>query len=294
MQLTDTLTYIWRHPANRGRRIAAVARAVGWQIRKRATRRPLDIAYAGMTLRCHPDSTAASAVLYCNGMPDYDEMGFMRRYLRGGDNFLDVGANVGTYTLLAKSLVGNGQVIAIEPGARAYARLSENIALNRLAGVTCLNIAVGETAGEVEFLADADTMNRVVTVTDGQRTTVRVKRATLDAIAGDILAGAPLAMAKMDIEGYEPAALRGAVQLLAAASPPVWLLELNGSTRAYGVSEDEFAAWLRQRGYQLALYHADTNTLTPQARAWEQAPNVFAVHAAHIDRVRARLAVAEK
>jgi FkbM family methyltransferase len=290
VQLTRTLTYIWHHPANRGRRVAAIARAMGWQFYKRATHRYVDIDYAGLTLRCHPDSTAASAVLYCNGNPDYDEMGFMRRYLRAGDHFLDVGANVGTYTLLAKSLVGAGRVIAIEPDARAFARLSENITLNGLTTVTCLNVAVGATAGETEFLADADTMNRVATGTDARRATVRVARNTLDSIVAKILADAPLAMAKMDIEGYEPQALRGAQQLLAAGNPPVWLLELNGSTRAYGVSEEEFARWLGGFGYRLALYRADTNTLNLEPRAWEHASNVFAIHETHLERVRARLA----
>ena len=73
-----------------------------------------------MTLRCYPDSPSASAMIYCHDSPDFHEMNFIRRYLRAGDTFLDIGANIGVYSLLAASRVGpSGRVVAFEPAKQA-------------------------------------------------------------------------------------------------------------------------------------------------------------------------------
>src|SRR6266542_1227032 len=101
------LRLIWEHPANRNNRIAAVAKAALWQAYKRTIRRPLDLTvYGGLRLRAYPDSHEPGRFIYYGGLPDYEEMTFMCRYLRQGDRFIDGGANVGAYTLLAASLVG--------------------------------------------------------------------------------------------------------------------------------------------------------------------------------------------
>jgi hypothetical protein len=56
-----------------------------------------------MHLRCYPHSTSASGVIYC-GLPEWAEMRFLLDYLRPGEGFVDVGANIGTYSLLAASV----------------------------------------------------------------------------------------------------------------------------------------------------------------------------------------------
>ena len=67
-------------------------------------------------IRCYPNSSSASKIIYFSAFPDFYEMGFMKDYLRPGDNFIDGGANIGLYTILAASLVGNnGKVVAFEP-----------------------------------------------------------------------------------------------------------------------------------------------------------------------------------
>ena len=267
--------FVWTHPANRGRRVRALLGAAGWQIYKRATGRARDLHAWGLTLRCYPDSTSASLVLYCAGRPDWHEMGFMARYLRAGDGFVDVGANIGVYTLFARSLVGpTGRLEAFEPGEKALRRLRENLALNGLADQVRVHAcALGAEAGTVRFSTRHDTTNAIVTEdAAGADEFTQVPCARLD----DVLAGR-YAMGKMDIEGAEPLALQGAGRLLGDANPPVWLLEMNGACRRYGWSEDRLAAWLAQRGYDLALYDADVGTLDFGPRPWLRQPNVLAI-----------------
>ena len=98
----EVLKYIWTHPANRGRRLRAVGRSLGWQCTKRLTGHSRDIRVFGdLRLRCYPDSCGAGIMIYTNGWYDYDDMHFVHRYLRPGDAVIDVGANIGVYTLLS-------------------------------------------------------------------------------------------------------------------------------------------------------------------------------------------------
>jgi FkbM family methyltransferase len=273
--ILTVLEYIWSHPANRGHRFRAIGRAIGWQLSKRLFREPRDIrVFGGLTLRCYPDSPSASLVIYCDESPDYHEMHFMRRYLRPGDAVLDVGANIGVYSLLAASLVGSaGQVLAFEPGPEAHRRLTENLRINHLDNVKVHACALGDRIGVVDFLSQCDTTNRMQTAADNGKSVVSVPVMRLDDVVE-----MDCALGKMDIEGAEPIALLGAERLLRESTPPVWLLELNGALHAFGFTEATFSDWLSQQGYDLGLYDADRQEFNfSQSRPWELSPNVFAV-----------------
>ena len=101
------LRFVWSHPANSRHRVRAVLRAVRYQARVRLLRRRA-VARLGERSRLwvDPHRTAASKVIYANP-PDLPEMLVWQRALREGGLFVDVGANVGSYTILAdrKSVV---------------------------------------------------------------------------------------------------------------------------------------------------------------------------------------------
>lgn len=273
--ILSILGYIWSHPANSGRELRAIVRALLWQLRKRLMPKPLDIrVFGGLILRCYPDSPSASLVIYCDESPDYHEMHFMRRYLRAGDNVLDVGANIGVYSLLAASLVGhNGRVLAFEPGQEAYRRLTENLQINELDNVQAHACALGDRDGVVDFLNQCDTTNRIKTPSDFGKSVASVPLRRLDDVVKVVCT-----FGKMDIEGAEPIALRGAERLLREFNPPVWLLELNGSLHSFGFTEETFSEWLRQQDYELALYDANQHQLSfTNLQPWKMSSNVFAV-----------------
>ena len=103
--INKIIRYIWFHPNNRKKQFLSLYKFFGWQLYKRITHRHLDIQLLNnLKLRCYPDSQSASAAIYC-GLYDYDEMIFLLRYLRDEDSFLDIGANIGIYTLLAASII---------------------------------------------------------------------------------------------------------------------------------------------------------------------------------------------
>src|SRR5579871_3144648 len=85
---------------------------------------------AGVQLRVYPDSELCR-LIYLGGYESI-ERDFVSRYLRPGDVFVDVGANVGLYTVLASKMVGDtGSVHSFEPCSKTFRRLEENVRLNR-------------------------------------------------------------------------------------------------------------------------------------------------------------------
>ncbi len=282
-------------PANRDHRLASLGRFLGWQAYKRISRRAHDFKVwdGAMQLRCYPDSSASSAVLYAQeGLSDYDEMLFLRRLLGPGDHVLDIGANVGVYTLFcANEIAPSGRVVCFEPGSVALERLRENVELNGLGElVTVHDLALSDRNGTLEFTTGRDSTNQIRTDDDNATGGVEVRTARLDDIvAGDDGSIPQFAAAKMDIEGAEPLALAGADKLLSTANPPVWLIEINGRLRSFGTTEAEFESWLGDRGFDLALYDGASGELRRVPNAWKEAMNVIAIHRDHWDAISSRL-----
>ena len=96
-------------------------------------------------------------------LPEADgSPGFVRSYLRAGDTFVDIGANVGRYTVPAAHRVGPiGRVLALEPTSSTCNALRENIELNGIRNATVLQMAASSTDGTVELweFPGASTLN---------------------------------------------------------------------------------------------------------------------------------------
>lgn len=286
----NTLRNIVTHPANQGHVLAAVTQYFTWQVSKRLGVRYWDIPFHGLKLRCHRDSHSASAALYFSGMPDYREMTFMKRYLRPGDTFVDVGANVGVYTLLASALVGAaGTVHAFEPSLTTARRLRENIELNQLANVRVQQFALSDQEGTAQLDIGCDDCIASLVPHGGSATTAHqsdVKCATLDSLMPDLQA----AMAKLDVEGAEPLVIRGARGLLAKGVPPVIQIEMGGYCRKFGFETHDFITELAEQGYDTGYYDELTNRIIYTVCPWEHdIVNVLAISRAHREHVEARL-----
>lgn len=266
-QAVKTLRGVITHPGNRGRRGRAVVRYLGWQIWQRVVSRPLAIRFEGLKLVCFPHEQFSSSVLY-NGFTEWEEMHFIKAYLRPGDVFVDVGANVGVYTLLAASLT-DVKVYAFEPVARTYERLAANVKRNRLSDrVTASRTAVGAIDGVVTVTNTLGPMNRVAGPGEESESVAIVR---LDGIVTD-----PPALIKIDVEGYELSVLQGAIDLLKQHHPAL-VVEANDRL---GLRE-----FLGPLGYQ--FYEFDPETRAVRAALKTSAPNVIAL--AGLDMARDRL-----
>jgi FkbM family methyltransferase len=155
------------------------------------------------------------------------ETATVRRQLRPGTCFVDVGANVGYFTLLAARVVGpGGQVIAVEPSRYAADRLARTIAANRLGNVRLERIGLGREPGELT-LYDPLPDNHAPTMlgeAGAAGMVVRVRR--LDDCLSEWGVDR-IDLLKLDVEGYEPAVLDGAARTMGSGRVRAILCEFN-------------------------------------------------------------------
>jgi FkbM family methyltransferase len=150
----------------------------------------------------------------------------LRRELRPGDTFFDIGANAGFFTLLAARLVGpRGRCIAFDPSPENGASISEQIAVNSLTHCSLAREAIADCDGTANFSfpTPGSTVGHLGKAKNGEQN-IRVKVATIDSACARF--GRPNFI-KMDIEGAEASALRGASNTLRDVRPG-WLIELHG------------------------------------------------------------------
>lgn len=278
---------IWTHPANQARRLRTLVRSAGWQLWKRVVRRPITIRYFGGRVRCYPDSSNASLVIYFNGLFDPHEMIFFQHYLRPGDNVIDAGANIGLYSLFFSNLVGpRGRVLAFEPDPICAARFRENMALNQLVNVELREVAVSDSIGTMEFSVGEDAAGAFAILRSARATrevpTVRI---------ADEIDGLAFAAGKMDVEGAEPLALAGA--MLEQQNPPVWTIELTRRTLSRSnTSLEDVLSMLSAKGFGLWQYHECSRSLVPweeRARKPGQVGDAIAIADSRLAEVRHRV-----
>ena len=214
-------------------------------------RRPRDVPFYGFRLRCYPDSQSASNVIYFTPRYNPDEMDFIAAYLRPGDGFLDIGANIGTYALLARSRVGpQGWVDGFEPHPVAARPLPGERDPQRPGQRDRPPGGRGREAGRVAFVAGDDVSNRVASSSDAGRRTVEVEVVRLDEVLGGSSA---TPWASWTSRATRPRRCEGAARHLAAGDPPVWQLEmLDHRLRKAGTSRADLVALLAGHDYRLA------------------------------------------
>ncbi|GGU26589.1 hypothetical protein GCM10010259_16540 [Streptomyces daghestanicus] len=160
--------------------------------------------------------------LYLFGVWEPHMTGWLRRRLRPGDGFVDVGANIGVFSVLAARLVGSaGRVVAVEASPVFHGHLLRQLRLNGCAHVRAVNTAVADRPREVTFvLASSHNMgaNSIVPY-DGPAESVFVAEAVP---LTEVLTPAEVATArviKIDVEGAEGSVVRGLAPLLGALRP---------------------------------------------------------------------------
>jgi len=166
------------------------------------------------------------------GLQDFEDMSFLLHFLRPGDLFVDVGANVGTYTLLASGIC-RARTVAAEPSLRAWNVLMAHVHLNGLNFlVDAYPLALGESSGTLYLRCDLGSMNRVATeeeILNAAAQLSRVPVITLD----ELVAQRPTVAIKIDVEGYEGHVLRGGLKTLESDDLKAVIIELHCRERCH-------------------------------------------------------------
>jgi FkbM family methyltransferase len=133
-----------------GRRLASFLRST----LKRTARGPIDAVRLGSRMRLHAHGNSSEKrLLISPQFFDPDELALLEQAIRPGFVFVDVGANVGTYSLFVAGRAGpSSRVLAVEPHPEAHRRLACNLALNGLHWVEPAAVALGDAPGTVDLL----------------------------------------------------------------------------------------------------------------------------------------------
>jgi len=178
------------------------------------------------------------------------ETGLIKGCLRPGMTFIDVGANIGYYIALAATQVGPaGRVIAFEPSAYAFERLSAMASKSALTQVTAIHAGLSDAAGSLKLYLGIGSANHTPTMVpheNASASTVRV--VPLDDEAAR-LGIEHIDLMKIDVEGYEPKVLAAAARLLRERRIRAILCEFNEMwLRKAGSSPDALEALILQAG----------------------------------------------
>lgn len=256
MSILDTIGHIVRHPFNRGHEITAIKRYLAWQIGTRTLGTPVVVPFVGNAkLVVSAGMAGATGSVYC-GLHEFPRMCLTLHLLRAGDLFVDVGANVGLYSILAAETGAN--CIAFEPVTETFSHLGVNIRLNDFGGrCEAITACVGREDGSADITIGFGPMNHVVVKSEGSNSRT-VKQVALDRY----LTRAPT-MLKIDVEGFEAEVLAGTAQWLNDPALLAVTIEMGTAPQRYGSHEDEIYKTMIEAGFQTVTYEPFTRRLIP-------------------------------
>lgn len=191
---------------------------------------------------------------------DHQEREWIRRLVSGGDVIVDIGANVGVYSVFFAELVGSqGSVFGFEPDPQNFLRLKKTTASHPC--VFPIEAAVGDETGSIRlFQSKGLNFDHRTYANPDDETSVEVAITRLDDVA--VLKGARIRLVKIDVQGFEMAVLRGARDTLARNPDTKILLEYYPwGLSAAGSSPDAFIAMLKGHGFVVSAFGSDPELL---------------------------------
>lgn len=286
MGTINTIKFIVQHPLNKRRQFKAIRHWLTWQIGSRLVPGPVAISFVNDTmLLVAAGMTGATGNIYA-GLHEFQDMAFLLHLLRKGDMFVDVGANVGSYTVLAGGI--GAKCISVEPTKSAFNHLMRNIQLNGIGNVVdARNIAIGSKKGILKFTSGLDTVNHVVI--DAEANSITNSEVEVDTLDNVIAESEPV-LIKIDVEGFETEVVVGAESVLAKKSLLAVIMELNGSGQRYNYDDEKLYEFMLSRGFIPCLYIPFTRSLEVLSGQSELVGNTLFVK--DLEAVRQRLRMA--
>lgn len=245
----DALARVTRRVPDR-----APARWLARQLRKFYLRKPradVRAEVAGCSMQLDPRDYVEGQLLFTPQLYEAGERAWVAEHLQPGDVFVDLGAHVGCYTLLAARAVGpEGRVIAVEADPRTVERLRRNVRLNALANVEVLHCGVSDADELLQLSMNASrntgASSFLIPVGDDVGVRCRPLLALLEECGVSRVAGL-----KADIEGFEFRVLQ---RFLADAPESLWPGFVLVEQKEWWVEQagGNAVELLRAHGYEVA------------------------------------------
>jgi FkbM family methyltransferase len=184
------------------------------------------------------------------------------KLLQPGDVVLDVGANIGYFTLLSASIVGkSGRVISFEASPQIFTYLSSNLSLNESENVESFCAAVGDKNGQVEFFEADDShlgLSSLRHLDNNNSKRIMIDMIELNCFAENF---PKVQLVKVDVEGGEMRVFQGMQKILERDNPFLVFEVTDVMLKELGSSKNELLNWLSDRSYK--IFQISNNTICP-------------------------------
>ncbi|MDB4927004.1 FkbM family methyltransferase [Mucilaginibacter sp.] len=284
-KLKRTFGFIFSHPLGKKHRLKSLFRFIYWQLQVSLSPDKYFVKtfISPVKFYARKGLTGITGNIY-TGLHEFNDMAFLLHLLRPDDTFFDIGANVGSYTLLASGIC-KATSITIEPIPVTFEILASNIALNHLKNMaTLVNAGAGDTKGSLIFSRDNDTTNHVIAATEANKNTIEVPVVIIDELLD---AGIPI-LVKIDVEGFESRVLNGMTTLLANQILKALIIEMSNN-QAYGFDDNYAHELLTSNNFTPFAYDPFTRRLTELAD--KKSDNI--IYCRDIDYVKNRIETAQ-
>ena len=244
--LLSFLTVPFTHPYASKNILKAFIRIIRWQILSRQKTEIIETWVNDLKVICRNGDTGFTGNLYY-GLMEYHDMSFVMHLLDSSDTFVDIGSNLGSYTLLAGG-VCQSSTYSLEPSPSTFKRLKANVKLNNIEKIYCLNIGAGIENGSFYMTESKGPENHVTTEISNDTVKVDVKK------IDDINFDSNPTFIKIDTEGTEFDVIRGGLKVLDSPEMIGLLVEINGNNQRYNQKTNEMIQFLNNLGYHAYRY----------------------------------------
>jgi FkbM family methyltransferase len=191
--------------------------------------------------------------IYYSGSYESGTIDFIKKHLKKGDCFVDVGANIGLMSIEASESVGSqGKIYSFEPHPDTAKILRFNIDLNSFENIEVIEKGVGSKSGEAKIYDrwDVNRGGASVFSANNNQEGFAIQLVVLDEVFQKI----DIQLIKIDIEGYELEALKGAKRILSSENPPILIVECTEETENQNYTRVELYRWLKNTNSQYKFY----------------------------------------
>ena len=204
----------------------------------------------------------------------------LKKIVKPSDVFIDIGANIGYFSLLVAHRLPSAEVISFEPVVDLYKKMNDNITLNDIKNIITIHAAVGEIDEERELFVSAPDNSGMSSFRQPENYSGSKEKVKVVAI-DEWFKGSGLSkidILKLDIEGSELAALRGMKKVLQNFRP-LLIVEINPETLSmFNLKPLDIYDYLEQQGYKGFLILENARLKQLDQIETDQTINVLFVH----------------
>lgn len=217
--------------------------------------------------------SAISRMIFADKHYVRSEYELLHKILAKDDVFIDVGANIGTWSLMASNIVGDeGMVLSFEPHPKTFSFLLGNIRLNKSKNIHAHNLGLSDQVGAFFLTDGVDDTNHL---TDDINGGIKIELRRLDDFTEDI---SKIKLLKIDVEGFEWFVLKGAEQTISKCTQIVFESDQLSQKKA-GYHSSDLLSWLI--GHDFSIYRTETGEQIEQTYISPYCENLIAIRNNH-------------